>query len=100
VAATAAACVGDVMSVWVKERREDLMLNLYHANKLLAEFTLHDPNGLVDLQRRIRRATEEFHELGGTAEEFAAYCTKADAEVERQKQLNKERYYEQTGIIL
>jgi hypothetical protein len=43
------------------------MRNLYHAHQLLDEYT-GDANGRADLMRRVRRVTEEFHELGGRAD--------------------------------
>ena len=60
------------MSTRLRERRADLMRNLYHAHQFLDEYT-GDANGRADLMRRIRRVTEEFHELGGRL------CTKTFA---------------------
>jgi len=67
------------MSTRLRERRADLMRNLYHAHQFLDEYT-GDANGRADLMRRVRRVTEEFHELGGSAEEFAEYAARQDAE--------------------
>src|SRR5262245_34372920 len=90
---------GCVVSTWLRERKADLMRNLYFAHRLLASYA-GDANGRADLQRRVRRATEEFYELHGKAEEFAEYASKQDAEAERAKQLARERAYQQRGICV
>jgi len=67
------------MSTRLRYGRADLMRNLYHAHQFLDEYT-GDANGKADLMRRVQRVTEEFHELGGSAEEFAEYAARQDAE--------------------
>jgi hypothetical protein len=86
------------MTTWLQQRKADLMKNLWHAQRLLAEYR-GDPAGQVDLVLRVRRVDEQFRELGGSPDEYREFIEREEAEAERSKLLARERSYERTGIV-